>query len=317
MEFEELDLSEVEREKNFLERKNSTPTSSFLDNLLKFPDGAGFVICRILPARPKQRHCCHTRTHVLKSTFMERVRTFHCIRELNVETGRWEGECPICAYWNDLWYKIRRTPEGLEQNKLKKEASEIRPVDRYYFNALAINSKPPTGQTIDDGPLILSVGKILYTKFVTAVAGDKANEIPGLGNVTHPITGRNFKIIKAIKPGDEKWPEYGSSHFLEESRIGTDEQIKEWLEKCHDLQSLRRLVPGEELLRALRIYKGKEKDRQTSFDLSELDDDSPPAVEVKEAPSAKKFSESKTKFSLDDSDLANDPFIQEMNEFEG
>ena len=306
--YDELDLAEIEREKNLLSKKNSG--SNFMDKLVKMPDQAGFVVVRILPPRPSEKLCCRTRTHTYKSQFMESARNFHCLRNYNKDTTRWEGECPGCTYWGDLWNKIRRTPDGQELTKLKKEATDVKPVERYYLNGLVITSKPPTGQSPDDGPLILSIGKILYTKILTAITGDKHNEVAGLGNVTHPITGRNFKIIKAIKPGEEKWPDYGASTFLDPSKLGSEQQIKEWLSAMHELQSLRRLDTPEEMLRVLRIYKGKEKDRRTSFDLSDLEDGPKPVA-------ATKLVETKVNLDEDpDLALAEDPFIKEMNSFE-
>ena len=142
-------------------------------------------------------------------------------------------------------------------------------MERYYYNVI-VRDNAETGQGEKDGPLILSVGKVIHTKFILGILGNKEFGEEGLGNVMDPKTGHDFKIIKKVKPGGQ-YPEYGDSKFLGVSLLSKDEsKIEGWLAARHDIYVLRKIMTEDDLKKALRIYKGLEQDPRQTFDPSEF-----------------------------------------------
>jgi hypothetical protein len=92
---------------------------------------------------------------------------------------------------------------------------------------------------------------------------------PAFGDVTDFKTGRDFKLIKTIrKSGDMTYPNYESSHFLEESPAGAPDQCKQWMENLHDIVSLRVLKSAEELENELMVHLGLKQETSSNFDPS-------------------------------------------------
>lgn len=252
-----LDLGELRQEQTRLESQGN---SNFLDNFVRMPEGEGIVNVRILPPRKGQKLYCVTRTHKLGQ------KNIHCPQSL--VGGKWQGFCPICNYYRNLWKESdQKGGEAAEQ--LRAEARAIKPLERYYYNAIVrsqINSS--TGEMEKDvGPKILSIGKQLHARIIRAILGDPALDEPELGDVTDIANGRDLKIIKRIrKSGTESYPNYDESKFVQSSALGTEKQIAQWLENLHDLQALRQLMTTEELMKNLRIHRGLEKDPSLEFD---------------------------------------------------
>lgn len=289
-----LDLGELRREQQRLESQGN---NNFLDNFVRMPDGEGIVVVRILPPRENQKLYCVTRTHKLGQ------KNIHCPQ--NLIEGKWHGFCPVCNYYRNLW-KESDQKGGSEAEQLIAEARQIKPLERYYYNVIVRSQvNPTTGELEKDvGPKILSIGKQLHARIIRAILGDPALDEPELGDVTNIESGRDFKIIKRLrKSGQDSYPNYDESKFMQPSPLGTNKQVANWLENLHDLQSLRQLKTTEELMKELRIFRGLEKDESLSFDYGAAKT-SPTNVSVNESKPVSKEDE--------DTSLVEDDFIAEL-----
>lgn len=303
-----FDFSDLNQELQRLTTDPKNQNSSFLKNFVMMPKTSGVVTVRILPALPDQKFFYQaTRTHKLND------RNIHCPRVL--QAGKWVGKCPICEYYSYLYQQSDKGASDAEA--LIAEARSIKPVERYYYNVI-VRDNAETGQGEKDGPLILSVGKIIHTKIILGICGNKEfNEEP-LGNIMHPETGRDFKIIKKQKPGGQ-YPEYSDSKFLGVSELSKDKaKIEKWLEARHNLGALRKVLSEEELKKALRIYKGLEQDSRQSFNPEEFmpkaGSTTVPAGSITEATRANVAVAIGGNSDDDDLNLADDDFIKGLRE---
>lgn len=314
-----LDLSELRSE---LKRVSTTPGQmagggTFLDNFVKMPESDGLVVVRILPAKSGKIRDIYqsTRIHSING------QKLHCPRELVGD--RWQGLCPICDYYNWLWKESKNNKPKAEADLLQAEARSLKPVERYYFNCVVLSQ---TGQYRNNQPnklnvdLILSVGKQVFARILRAMLGSEEDQEPALGDVTDVLEGRNFKILKKTKVGNDgvKYPYYEDSKFLDPSPIGTAEQIEAYLGSMFDLTTLRECKASEELKREIRIHRKVEKDPRVGFDLSELGIGSPQVVisEVLAVPKHEPVPAVIVKpEELDDEDKAvlEDDFLQKLD----
>lgn len=163
-----------------------------------------------------------------------------------------------------MW-KQSDTADAEEAKALQAEARSIKPVERYYWNAIVrvLTNKQGTVEK-DVGPRIFSCGKQLQSKLLRAMTGDDVVGIEGLGDITDTegVEGRDLQVIKRLVKGsgDEKYPNYNESVFKNPSPAGSAAQVSEWLSNLHDLNTLRRILPTDELAREVRIHRGLEKD---------------------------------------------------------
>jgi len=261
-----LDMDELLAEDK---RLASQGESGFMDNLVRMPEGNGFVVVRLLPPAKGRKFFCATRTHRVNG------KSIHCTRVLN--GGKWvdpdlSKPCVICKYYGDLW-KQSEKEEGAAQAATQAAARDIKPIERYYYNAIVRHQVNPKTQEVEKnvGPKILSIGKTLHQRIIRAIVGDPANDEKPLGDVTHPETGRDFKIVKRMKgSGKDAYPEYNDSKFQDPSALGNPDQVAAWMEGLHDLNSLRKLIPREEMALELKKHLGIIKDEQVGYDPSEF-----------------------------------------------
>lgn len=229
----------------------------FLDNFVKMPDGNGVVVVRLLPpaaagkfGEKKSPFYQATRVHRLNN------RSYHCTKELS--NGKWVGECPICRYYNWLWQESdKKAPD--EAASMQANARAIKPIERYYYNTLVRQIVNPNTQEVEKnvGPKILSIGKTLHKMIIRAIVGDKQLDEKPLGDVTDPIKGRDFKIIKTMRQsGKESYPNYSDSKFLDPGPLGEEDRVETWLDEMHNLQSLRTVLEQDELKKQLKIHLG-------------------------------------------------------------
>lgn len=243
-----LDLDELRQEHARLENQGNN--GNFLDNFFRMGEGDGIYIIRILPPKQGQKLFCLTRTHRLGE------KNIHCPQTLI--NGKWQGLCPICNHYRNLW-KQSESASPEEAEKLVAEARAIKPLERSYYNILVRSwTNPKTGETEKDkGPLIWSAGKTLHARVLRAILGNIELQEDPLGDITDPQTGRDFRLVKRMKKsGRDSFPNYDDSKFLNPSPLGTDKQVKQWMEGLHDLQALRQVKPTSELQRELDIFKG-------------------------------------------------------------
>lgn len=280
-----LDLNELFEEKQRL----STEGQAFLDNFVKMPEGNGVVVVRLLPPaapgkfeRKKNPFYQATRVHRINN------KSLHCSKTL--VGGKWVGECPICRYYNWLWAESdKKSPD--EAASLQAQARAIKPIERYYYNVIIRQVVNPNTQEVQKnvGPKILSIGKTLHKMIIRAIVGDEQlNEDP-LGDVTDPLKGRDFKIIKVMRQsGKDSYPNYSDSKFIDPSPLGEPDQVKKWLENELDLVALRVVLDAEELKKQLKIHLGLIPDDTTSvnFDPTEFqkEEDMPVVTEETSRP---------------------------------
>lgn len=300
---EKLDLTTLAGDYNRLAKKQG----DFLDNFVKMPLGEGAVTVRILP--PKNGIFCQaTRIHRINN------RSFHCLRELGNmpnSRSRWLGDCPICTLCADLWKRSEETGDIKERNRLRNEYRQLKANERYYYNVIVRKEVDKDGNVRENvGPKILSVGVKQYQKILRAIVGDPALDEDPLGDITDVKIGRDFKIVKRIaKSGDDEFPNYDESKFLDVSPLGTARQIDEWIQAMHDLKSLRNTKTFAELKHEINVYLG------LTIDTGESSSDSEP-VGNSQPDWAKATSSSTSSAPTNSSTLDEDMGIPEEDFFE-
>lgn len=268
-EFGTLNLEDVQGE---AARLGNEGQWNFLDQFVPMPEvkpgQTGSIALRLLPPTKGGKLYQYTRIHQING------RKVHCPRPL--VNGRWDKNtyCPICEYYNSLWRKADKLEEAghkEEAEQLKREARSIKPIERYYYNAM-VRKLLVDGETKENvGPRILSVGKTLHQMIVRAIVGDDTE--PALGNVTDIKNGYDFVIRKELRvTGDESFPNYDRSSFAREATpAGTPEDIKEWVEGLHDLTKLRNLKDADVMEKELAIHRGLIPDENEGFDVEAFD----------------------------------------------
>jgi hypothetical protein len=273
-----LDMDELLAEDKRLSTQGG---SDFMENFVRMPDGNGFVVVRLMPPAKSRKFFCATRTHRVNE------KSIHCTRVLN--GGKWVDPdpakpCVICKYYGDLW-KQSEKEEGAVQAATQNAARDIKPVERYYYNCIVRQQVNPKTQEVEKnvGPKILSIGKTLHQRIIRAIVGDPANDEKPLGDVTHPQSGRDFKIVKRMKgSGKDAYPEYNDSKFQEPAVLGDPDQINAWMEGLHDLNALRKLIPREEMALELKKHLGIIKDEQVGYDPNEFKVKGPASASVEQ-----------------------------------
>lgn len=276
--YEPLDLAEMQHE---YERVTAEPGNfggeDFLAKFVRLPERDGYTLMRILPRKKGGKHCCATRVHTLSNPTTKKSRTYHCPKVLvQTEKGpKWQGDCIICKYYSDLW-KQSESMSGKAQEDRQAAARAIKPVERYYYNVIVRSEKDPkTGDVKKNvGPKIYSCGKTVHSKILRAMLGDEAAGENPLGDITHPINGRDFRVVKKVVKGGggSEYPNYDNSKFEDVTPAGSPDELNTWLENLHDLQALRIVKSPDEMKHALRVHLGmvKEGDSTQSDELNEF-----------------------------------------------
>jgi len=269
--FGTLDLEEMMGEDA---RLNEAGQANFLDQFVPMPDvkpgQTGTVSVRILPPVRGGKLYQYNRTHKMNG------RSIHCPRPL--VNGKWERSiaCPVCDYYSGLWAqadKLEKAGHVNEANKLKEEARSIKPVERYYYNAIVRSMPGGEGGSVltNVGPRILSVGKLLHKQLIRAIVGEEGDPDSKLGNFTDLKSGYDFIIRKEITSGDG-FPKYDRSGFARAtSPAGNPEEVKKWSEALNDLTKLRNPRDLEVLEKELAIHRGLIPDDVEKFDTNSFD----------------------------------------------
>lgn len=259
-ELEDVDMVQMGREAAALNKETTA-----MDSYVKMPTKEGYLLLRLLPALKGKWHFCSTRIHRLGE--YPASKTFHCLRQ-RVQTAKglmWlnpsnnpKEDCPICQKYADLW-KLANNQTGDEQKRTQALARSIKPVERFYWNTIVRQQLNEKTNTVEKnvGPKILSCGKTLQTIILDNINGNPITGQRKLGNVLHPIEGRDFRLSKKLKKGavgSFEYPDYAQSSFEDVSVLGTDEEIKNWLANLNDLDSLRVLLPREQIVQAMHEF---------------------------------------------------------------
>lgn len=278
-EFGSLDLEDMAGEAARLNENNDRRESNVIPLIKPKPGATNLMPVRILPPVKGAKLFQYTRLHMITGKDEDgqpvgKPRSVHCPKPL--VNGKWDRNtpCPICEYYHSLWKEIERLESkgrDKEAEDLKEEARSIKPIERYYYNAIARSITDEAGnKQTNVGPMILSIGKTVHKMILRAIMGEE-NE-PALGDVTHPKKGYDFLIRIENRGGKENYPNYDRSAFARESSpLGTPEEIKKWASTLHDLTELRVLKNVEELERELARHRGLIQDNESSFNVEEFD----------------------------------------------
>lgn len=129
------------------------------------PQDKEFVI-RILPP-PKRKLFGDGRFPDVTANVFETARQHYlhdtkvvqCSNKLDM-SNKWEGDCPICKYYNDLIREVDRAEWSGGNEELREKSKKVRPVERYYYNIAVVKHGSAAG------PLIWSVGRSLHERLV-------------------------------------------------------------------------------------------------------------------------------------------------------
>lgn len=323
-EYEALDINEIQNEYKRINSSKNNSNEEYLNKYVQFPDKEGFLELRILPRRKGEKLFCVTRLHTLTNPSNGRKFSYHCPKNLTIDNKgkeRWVGDCIICKYYSDLWQKSESL-SGKAQEDLQNQARSIKPNERYYYNVIVRAEKDKNGNvTKNSGPKVFSCGEKTHEKILRAIRGDEAIKEKGLGDVTHPLTGRDFKYIKKMaKSGNNEYPNYDQSKFEDESPLGTPDEIKQWIDNLWNLQELRTIKSSEELKHALRVHLGMVQEEVQDDELEEFRSYGKPEAkkEVKKEPLREElvFTTPSTETVTVSSDdiLADDDFMKQLEE---
>jgi hypothetical protein len=306
-----LDLGSLQNDYKTLKSAEGAG-GSFLENFVRMPEGKGSVVMRLLPPAPKGAFG-HDENPFYLVTALHRVngKSLHDIRDY--VGGKWVGKNPIVEYMRHLWRESEQAaPADAEQKRSLYR--QIKPIERYYYNVIVREERSEDGTVKKNvGPKILSVGKTVHEIILRGILGDKEMNQPQLGDVTDFKNGYDFKLVKTIrKSGDQSFPNYEGSHFLEQSPAGDPDECKRWMENLHDLKSLRTLKTYEELEHELLVHLGLKQDA-SGFDPSKYA--SKPATEqapAKSAPVAAAAVKVESTSDDSDEDMADKDFLEEL-----
>jgi hypothetical protein len=253
-EIEEINFAEIGADAAALNKDNT-----LMDIFVRMPEKDGFVLLRFLPPQKSKPLYCSTRIHNLGT------KRFHCSRvKKHLPNGIFwvnssnnpADDCPICQEYSRLW-KMSNTQTGAEQQRTQAQARQIKPIERYYWNVIVRQQVNKNGVLEKNvGPKILSCGKTLQTIVLESINGSELTGRKKLGNITHPVTGRDFRLVKKIVKGNmnSEYPKYDQSSFEDPSELGTEAEITQWINNMHGLEELRTLRPRDEMLVAMREH---------------------------------------------------------------
>lgn len=319
--YEALDLSEIQSEYQRVSAEPGTGGGEdYLAKFVRLPERDGYTLLRFLPKKKGGKLFCATRVHTLTNPTTRKSKSFHCPRELTMTPRgpRWMGECIICKYYSDMWQKSEDPSLSMKaKDDLQAQARLLKPVERYYYNVIVRSERDKEGNTVKNvGPKIYSCGKTVHAKIMRAIIGDETAGEPALGDVTHPKSGRDFKVVKKVVKGGggREYPNYDNSKFEDSSPAGSPTDFDKWVNEMHDLLALRVIKDNEELKHALKVHLGmiKEGDAESSNDLDEFrqPSDNKVASSVKEELVVSTASGSSS--SDDDEVMADDDFMKEL-----
>lgn len=196
---------------------------NFSDNFLMVDEGQRLI--RILPPKNEDKlFYAESKTHRVSNGdggFMN----IHC-REFN------EGQdCPLCNLYHHAW-----APLNKEKEANTAFASSIKPKFKYYMNVLDRD----TGKV-----KIWTVGVQLWEAILQAMLD------PDFGDVTDLEKGHDFKLMMRKESTPKgTFPKFDGSAFRPgKSALGSKAEIAKWMDEQHDLESLVKVLPYEEILK--------------------------------------------------------------------
>lgn len=145
-------------------------------------------------------------------------RGFVCLKKTFGKT------CPACDYVAALY-------EEKTQDSLVK-AKEYRAKDRFFANVLNLDS--------NDGKVyVMAFGQQLEESILDAMdGGSKENtggDTFGVGDITHPKTGRNLLVTKDVPPGKKEQTSYKAQASMNPSEVPNWAEVEK---KLYDLDAI-------------------------------------------------------------------------------
>ena len=306
-----LDLGSLQNDYKGLKTTEGSG-GSFLENFVKMPEGKGSVTLRFLPPAPAGAFN-RDKSPFYLTTALHRVngKSLHDIRDY--VDGKWVGKNPIVEYIRHCWKESEQAAPS-ERDRLQNLYRQLKPIERYYYNVIVRSETAEDGTVKKNvGPKILSVGKTVHEIILRGILGDKEMNQPRLGDVTDFKTGYDFKLIKTIrKSGDQQFPNYEGSHFLEESPAGDPDDCKRWMSSLHDLVALRVIKTYDELDHELQVHLGLKQESSSGFDPAKYSSKPEARTEEKVVAKAKVEVESKESKDSDDEETADQDFLEEL-----
>lgn len=264
-ELDTLDINDIRKEASRLNKEQGGAN----DDYVRMPEKDGFVLLRLLPKLKGKPFFHAVRIHRLGE--YPNAKTIFCTKKL-VQTPKgeqWrtvspETDCPICKEYNAMWEKSKKMPAD-RAKKLQDDARSIKPIERYYYNCIVRSQLNPKTNQIETnvGPKILSIGKTIHNIIWVSMSGNETTGKRALGDVSHPVNGRDFKIVKVVR-GPNGYPNYDQSFFEDSSALGNKEQITSWLSKYHDLEAIPNYLTIDQIEEALRSFFDKSEPQQQS-----------------------------------------------------
>jgi gp32 DNA binding protein like len=282
-EFGTINLEDLATEESRLSAERGTGKKDDLFVQIPKPNKGSTTVfpLRLMPPIKGEKLFQYNRLHMIEGK-SGKTQTVHCPRELvpgkkDPKELIWDYNttCPLCEYYNSLWDKIRKLEnqgKKAEADKLKDEAGKVKPIERYYYNAVVRKEKDKNGDVHQNvGPKIFSCGKKLHGKIVTAIRGNEKAQIKRIGDVTDPKKGFDLIVRMETKSG-EAYPNYDNSDFdRDPTPAGSPEELKKWAASLHDLKVLRKPATMEQLKLQLARHRGLIDDDDTSFNVENFD----------------------------------------------
>jgi hypothetical protein len=216
--------------------KAAEEEQEFLDKLgegdfMKLKVGRNVV--RVLPPTADGQTTPFVKTfqHFIELPGMTKKVSFNCPRRMG------NNPCPACAKAEEL----RKTGNPADYEL----AGKFLPRLRVYCVVVDRSDE-------DAGPKVLPIGKTIHEDLV-----DLRNDPDGGGDFSHPEDGYDV-IIKRTGTGQFD-TEYKVTRAREESPMGTDEQMDEWLEMMPDMVR-HSLVPTAKDIRRQLLGAGADED---------------------------------------------------------
>lgn len=230
-EIEEVELVDEDQEtRNFLNRIRKTEGSypPPKDAFVRLDEGCTRI--RILPPM-KDYSADEGESDNIYETRRQHYNTGNFATQCSktLQGDRWVGNCPICDRYNELWSESRQhdmSGDTSRARQLQESARNIKPVERFYYNVIV------RGQE-NKGPQIYAVPKSVHKQIIELMLGREGDygEEP-LGDITDPIEGLDLRVIKEQKG---PFPQYTVVPTHKPSPLGTNEQMRVWLNNMWSL----------------------------------------------------------------------------------
>lgn len=267
LDFEPLNLSEIQQESERVNQEETKGSDDYLAKFVKLPERDGYVNMRFLPKLRGKKLYCATKIHYLDDgTGTGKTKVYHSPKKLEFNDKgqpRWIGESVIDLFLRDLWSRSEKANEK-DRKEMRRLYSRTKGVERYYYWVIVREEKDAEGKINKNQLKIFSCGKTVHAMILRAISGDPKLGIKPLGDVTHPKTGRDFKLVKKMTKAQDpetmamrEYANYDLSAFdTSESPLGTDEEIALWLSQMYDLEDLKKVKSEDELKIALKVHLG-------------------------------------------------------------